>query len=66
MKIEKKAAWKNTKCNECGRAVFGNKDEENFIYFCQLKNTTPFKKWKLCEDCFEKLFSDEVKNAHHK
>ncbi len=63
MKIEKKLAWKNQKCNECGDSVFVKKDEKNYVYFCQLDSTSPFKKWKICEKCFNKIFSDEVKKV---
>ena len=60
MKINKKLAWKNQKCNECGKSIFKVKDEENPVYECQLEFTSQFKSWKLCEDCFKKIFKQEV------
>ena len=60
MKIEKKIAWRNQKCNECGKNIFVNKDEENPVYFCKLEDITSFKIWKICEKCFKKIFNEEV------
>lgn len=59
MKIQKKSAWKNQKCNECGEGIYQNLDKENIIYFCYLEYASNFKIWKVCEKCFRKLFSEE-------
>jgi transcriptional regulatory protein LevR len=61
MNIEKKIAWKNQKCNECGEAIYQTQDKENIVYFCYTNNATAFKLWKLCEKCFKKIFSEEIK-----
>jgi len=59
MKIEKKQAWKNNKCNECGRLIFSIKDEEKIIYYCYPENSTSFKAWKLCKKCYKEIFKEK-------
>jgi len=59
MKIIKKPAWINVKCNNCGNTIYQSK-EENEAYFCS-PDYTQTKIWKLCEICFNKLFSEEVR-----
>ncbi len=61
MKIEKKPAWKNNKCNECGDSIFKKQIEANIVYYCQPDYTTPLNAWKLCKKCFKTIFK-EVKN----
>ena len=61
MKITKKLAWKNQKCNECSDSIYQSEEEENKVYFCQPDNASPFKIWKFCEKCFDKIFSEEVR-----
>jgi len=51
MKVEKKLAWKNQKCHECRKRIFKNK-----VYFLIPEDASPFKVWKLCEECFNKIF----------
>lgn len=59
MKIIKKPAWRNVKCNNCGNTIYKSK-EDNEAYFCS-PDYTPTRIWKLCEACFNKIFSEEVK-----
>ena len=58
MKITKKLAYKNIKCNNCGAVIYKPK-KENPVYICQ-PDFSP-KKWKLCEKCVNEIFSEEVR-----
>jgi len=58
IKIEKKIAWKNNKCNSCSKRIYQNKDEKNFVYFCCPEFASPEKTWKICEKCKNKIFKD--------
>ena len=59
MKTIKKLAWKNSKCNECGRRIYVNKEEDNVVYESYPEFTTPEKAWKLCEKCNKRIFKEE-------
>ena len=60
MKIEKRPAWRNQKCSECGKAIYQSK-KNNQMYECSPDSLTDFKKWKLCINCFKEIFSEKVK-----
>ena len=59
MKIIKKPVWRNQKCNECGRPIYQSK-KDGEVYFCWPEFLTEFKTWKLCKECVNKIFSEEV------
>ena len=59
MEIEKKIAYKNIKCHECGATIYKPENGEK-AYFCS-PNWTRTKRWKLCEECFNRIFSEEVR-----
>jgi len=59
IKIEKKQAWKNQKCNACSKRIFIKKEEENQVYFLCPQFASPEKTWKLCEKCFKEIFGEE-------
>ena len=61
MKIKRKLAWKNQKCNECGKSVYKTLHKKNIVYFCYFNSTSSFKTIKICENCFGEIFSEEVK-----
>lgn len=58
MEIEKKIAYKNIKCHECGGTIY-KPGEEHEAYFCS-PNYTRTKRWKLCKACFRTIFSEEI------
>ena len=60
MKIEKKVAYKNIKCNNCGDVIYKPR-EENPVYFCWPEYITSFRVWKLCKKCVNEIFSEEVR-----
>ena len=56
MKIKTEKAWINIKCSECGKVIYP-KD------VWKLKPEMIINKlieWKLCEECFNEIFSDDV------
>jgi len=61
MKIRKVQAWKNRKCNECGRQICTTIEEGKQVYIIELGFTIT-NNWYLCEGCFKKIFPQEYEN----
>lgn len=58
MKIKKEKAWINVKCSECGKLIYPDivvkvKPEKGKV--------TNLAEWSFDEECFDRLFSNEVK-----
>lgn len=63
MKTEKKSAWRNQKCNDCGKQIFTKLGEENLVYFLHPKFASLGKTWKICESCYKKIFKEEKEDG---
>jgi len=59
MLINKKKAYINQKCDECGELIYP--EDAVIVEPDKAKDRNPSAHWKLCEECFEKLFK-KIKN----
>ena len=58
MKIKKEKAWRNVKCSECGKLIYPN----NVVKVKPEKGkVTNLSEWNFDEECFDRIFSNEVK-----